>query len=167
MRYLGIVGGVIAALVAIGVAFADTTIVLNQRANSGVSGTVVLIPHENQTEVKITLTGAPANASEPATIYHGQCGLGEEGGIGGKAYPLKNVIAGSSDTTIDVPLDSVAIGSYAILVAESAANPANFVTCGTIPIISALPKSGGIPPGFAILVALTLLGSGFFTRRPR
>jgi hypothetical protein len=167
MRYLGIVGGALVALVAIGVAFADTTIKLDPRDNSGVSGSVVLIPRGNQTEVTIKLTGAPAGASEPANINVGQCGLGEEGGIHGVAYPLKNVVDGNSDTIVDVSLDSIATGSYAILVSESAANVSNFVTCGTVPIISALPKSGEIPLGLVVVVALTVVGGGFIVRRGR
>jgi hypothetical protein len=165
MRYLGIVAGILIALVAIGVAFADTTIPFIPRNNSGVTGTAALIPHGNQTEVKITLSGTPAGASEPASIHFGDC----VNAVYGLRWPLNDVIGGSSDTMIDETLAGISASNYAIVVSESSTNVSNWVVCGPIPInfAASLPKSGGVPLEFGVLAALTVIGGGFYVRRGR
>lgn len=105
------------------------TIRLNPANNSQVSGTAMLIPRGNQTEVLISVNGEPSGASEPAHIHDGQCGST----LGAIAYPLHNVEGGRSMTLVNAPLSSVADGRHAINVHESARNIGTTVACGNLP----------------------------------
>jgi len=168
MRKLAVVVGAILALAMVGAAFADTTINLSPINNSGVSGTAQLIAKGNQTEVIVTVTGEPSSASEPMHIHSGQCGPT----LGKVIYPLKNVEGGKSDTTVNVALQSIENGHFAINVHQSAANIGTYVACGNIPAmavtpttVTALPKTGGTPIALVVLVGGALLGAGYALRR--
>ncbi len=105
------------------------TVTLSPASDSRVSGTAMLLPRGNETQVLISVTGEPAGASEPAHIHTGQCGPG----LGGIAYPLHNVENGRSTSTVNVPLSSIADGHHAINLHESASNLGRTVACGNIP----------------------------------
>ncbi len=105
------------------------TVTLSPQNNSGMSGTAMLIPRGNQTQVLISLSGERAGASEPAHIHAGQCGPS----LGKIVYPLKSVEDGRSDTTVNVPLSSLTTGHYAINVHQSEQDLAISVACGNIP----------------------------------
>jgi hypothetical protein len=140
MRNIVMAIGLILAVVTLGCAKADNavaqgavtdrplTVTLASQNNSGISGTAMLIPRGNQTQVLISITGARAGASEPTHIHEGQCGPH----LGKIVYPLKNVEDGRSDTTLNVPLSSLTHGTYAINVHESAQNIGTSVACGNI-----------------------------------
>ncbi len=105
------------------------TVTLTPTANSGMSGSAMLIPRGDQTQVLISLSGERAGASEPAHIHAGQCGPK----LGKIVYPLKSVEDGRSDTTVNVPLSSLTSGQYAINVHQSEQDLAITVACGNIP----------------------------------
>ncbi len=167
MRKLAVVLGAILALAMVGAAFADTSVTLNELNNSGISGSAQLIAKGNQTEIIITETGEPSDASEPVHVHTGQCGPT----LGGVKYPLKNVEGGSSDTTINASLASLETGGFAINVHQSAANIGTYVACGNIPAVSvtpaatALPKAGGTPVALIVIVGGALVGAGYALRR--
>lgn len=67
------------------------------------SGTAVITDEGNGlSQVVVSITGEPAAADEPAIIYTGSCSL-----LGGKVYPLNNVIQGFSTTTLAVSLSEM------------------------------------------------------------
>ena len=166
MRKLAMLLGVGLAVAMLGVASAASpiTITLDAQNSSGISGSAVLTPMGNQTQIVVTVTGEPAAGSEPMHVHTGQCGAT----LGGVKYPLKNVEGGTSTTTIAASLDSLQTGDFAINAHESAANIKNYIACGNIPAIAAtssLPNAGGVPVAAAILVAGALVGMGYTLRR--
>lgn len=167
MRKLALLLGAVLAVAVLGSASAQdsVTVTLNPVNNSGISGTAVFTPVGNQTQVVVTLTGAPAGASEPIHIHTGQCGPT----LGGVKFPLKNVENGTSTTVIDTPFVPLWSGGFAINAHESAANIKNYVACGNLPAmatsINALPHTGGISPTTVAVVAASLLVAGYAVRR--
>lgn len=170
MRSLWVLGAVVLAMVMFSVASAESTVTvqLNPVNNSGISGTATLTAMGNQTQVQISLTGEPAGDSEPAHIHVGQCGPT----LGAVKFPLKNVEGGTSTTIVNVPLESLQNGQFAINVHKSAAEIQTYVACGNIPVLatmtsapSSLPRTGGAPPIPVALASLGLLGVGYLLRR--
>jgi LPXTG-motif cell wall-anchored protein len=166
MRKLAMLLGAILAIAMIGAASADNPVTINLDTlnGSGVSGTAVLTPQGNQTQIVVTVNGEPSDGSEPMHVHTGQCGPT----LGGVKYPLKNVEGGTSTTVINTPLASIQTGGFAINVHQSAANIGTYVACGNIPVLAAttvLPKTGGIPAAAIVVVASSLLGAGYALRR--
>jgi hypothetical protein len=109
---------------------APLTIRLDAENNSGIRGTAVLTDlGGGLTKVEIAVTGEPAGGSEPVHIHSGQCGPT----LGGVAYPLTPVVEGKSTTTINVALESLLTGNFAINGHESAANIGRYIFCGNLP----------------------------------
>jgi hypothetical protein len=103
------------------------TVTLNAQNGSGESGTATLTQVGADVKVVIALKGAPATA-QPAHIHDGTCSA-----LKGVAYPLSNVVNGSSTTTVKgVTIDKLLAGTYAINVHESADDLAKYVACGGI-----------------------------------
>jgi len=103
------------------------TINIHEQNGSGESGTATLTQEGADVKVVIALKGAPATA-QPAHIHDGTCA-----DLKGVAYPLSNVVNGSSTTTVKgVTIDKLLGGKYAINVHESAANLGKYVACGEI-----------------------------------
>lgn len=130
---IGCAGGAGSATTENAVSSPAMTIVLSSENDSHVSGTAMLLPRGNQTQVLISVTDEPAGASEPAHIHTGQCGAS----LGGIAYPLQNVEAGRSTSIVNVPLSAIADDHHAINLHESASNLGRTVACGNIPRPSA------------------------------
>lgn len=106
----------------------DVTLVLSETAGSGQSGTAALIAEGEQTLVVIKVDGEPVSASEPAHIHKGTCDkLTPE-----SAFELQNVSDGRSATTVDVSLDALTSGTYAIDLHRSDGAPAMPTSCGNI-----------------------------------
>ncbi|HEX2504783.1 MAG TPA: hypothetical protein VHK22_01125 [Gaiellaceae bacterium] len=104
-----------------------TVIVPLQAQNgSGQSGTATLTAKGPRTRIVLRLESAP-DAPQPAHVHRGTCGgdLDPE-----PAYALENVAGGSSDTVVDVPLEELESGRFAVDVHES--EPEEEVACGTI-----------------------------------
>lgn len=94
---------------------------------SGQTGTVTLIPGANNTTiVKISLTGEPALANEPAHIHTGSCPA-----PGAVIYPLSNVIHGASTTTVSAPILSLGAGK-SVNIHQSAAHLNIYKACGNL-----------------------------------
>jgi len=106
----------------------EVTISLNEFESSGQSGTATLTAEGEQTRVSIAIDGDPVSASQPAHIHEGTCDeLTPE-----PAFGLPNVADGTSETTVDVSLDSLTSGTYAINLHMSDEDLATYTSCGNI-----------------------------------
>ncbi len=103
------------------------TVQLAEQNGSGQSGTATLTPvGDTQTMVAIELSNPPADP-QPAHIHSGTCAE-----LGEVVYPLTNIEGGTSETTLDVTLEELQSGGFAINAHESEANIQNYVACGEI-----------------------------------
>ncbi len=103
------------------------TVKLSAQNGSGENGTATLTQAGSDVKVVIAIPNGPAGP-QPAHIHDGTCA-----GILGVAYPLTNVAAGNSTTTVKgVTIDQLLAGKYAINVHESTSNLGKYVACGAI-----------------------------------
>jgi hypothetical protein len=135
----------LALFVSAAVTYAETGISradLHAQNNSGEEGTAVLsgLP-DGTTKVEITLSGAEG-MDQPAHIHQGSCANLNPV----PAYPLNNVVNGTSTTIVKVPITDLLGGRYAINVHKSAAEVSTYVACGDL---TALMNAGGTAPGTA------------------
>ncbi len=131
MRALVVAIGLIVALARPGTvsAVGPLTVKLDPVNDSGISGTAVLTPRGDQTQIVVTIAGEPPGGSEPIHIHTGHCGAA----LGGIKYPLKNVEGGASTTVVDSSLALLETGGFAVNVHQSAANITTWIACGNIP----------------------------------
>jgi hypothetical protein len=138
-------------------AYPTVTVKLDPLNNSGQSGTAVLSDLGNdQTKVVITITGEPTGASEPVHIHNGQCGPT----LGSVAFPLTNVVNGTSETTVNKGLDDLSSGQFAINGHKSSAELSVYVFCGNIPAVPQTTATTGGAPGNPVSLYLALLLGG-------
>jgi len=101
---------------------------LSAQNGSGESGAVVLTPLGSKTRVEIALGGSPAGVSQPAHVHLGPCSK-----LTPKpSYGLASVVDGYSVTTLDVPIDTLLNGSFAVNVHKSGPEAAIYVSCGDL-----------------------------------
>lgn len=107
----------------------EVTVELAEEAGSGQTGTATLTAEGEQTTVAISIDGDPVSDSQPAHIHEGNCGddLNPE-----PAFGLPNVADGSSETTVDVSLDTLTSSDYAINLHMSDEDLATYTSCGNI-----------------------------------
>jgi hypothetical protein len=121
----------LAALVPLGAASAATsslTVAIDAQNGSGETGSATLTQTGNDVKVVLAIKGAPAGTPQPAHIHDGTCA-----DLKGVAYPLSNVVDGSSTTTVKgVTIDKLTGGTYAINVHASAADLGKYVACGNV-----------------------------------
>ena len=103
---------------------------LDPLGDSGVSGQVTITPSgTDETDVEVTLDSTGPDVSHPVHIHEGTCdNLTPE-----PAFPLENVREGSSAQAVDVGVDELLDGEYAINVHESDENLDNYIACGEFP----------------------------------
>jgi hypothetical protein len=101
--------------------------VLHAQNGSGEYGTFALKPHGNKTTVEVHLVGAPAYA-QPAHLHPGTCAKLNPA----PKYPLKNVVDGVSETSIDVPMSTLVKAGLALNVHASTTNLGKYVACGNV-----------------------------------
>jgi Cu/Zn superoxide dismutase len=105
----------------------DVTVELAEFEGSGQTGTATLTADGETTQVVISVD-SPVSDSQPAHIHEGTCDdLTPE-----PAYGLPNVTAGSSDSTVNVSLDTLTEGEYAINLHMSDEDLATYTSCGNI-----------------------------------
>ena len=111
------------------------TIPLNERENSGVSGTATLTAEGENTRVAMELSGDPLTGDHPTHIHTGTCRNFDPDPL----YPLTTVILdevneeGVSETTVeDVRLRDLLRSDYVILVHPSAEELFPEIVCGDI-----------------------------------
>ena len=104
------------------------SVILNAQNASGISGTVTVNDVDGKAKVVLSLTGASAEANQPAHIHVGSCAE-----IGTVKYPLTSVLGGVSETMLDVSTETL-LGSLplAINVHKSAEEVSVYVACGDL-----------------------------------
>jgi hypothetical protein len=172
LAFLALFGSAAVTYAETGISRAD----LHAQNNSGEEGTAVLsgLP-DGTTQVEITLSGA-AGMDQPAHIHLGSCANLNPV----PAYPLNNVVNGTSTTIVKVPLTDLLGGRYAINVHKSAAEVSTYVACGDLTALNngglapGMPSTGqaqpGVPAGLLLLLggpALLALGWGLHRRALR
>lgn len=106
----------------------SVTVELSPQSDSGQSGEAILTPVDGDaTQVVVELSGGPDNA-QPAHIHTGTC---DE--LGGVAHPLTDLEGGSSETQVEVSLDELQSGQFAINAHQSADEIDVYTACGEIP----------------------------------
>ncbi len=110
---------------------ADLLMMLNEQSASGQAGWAALTAEGDQTVVVLNLT-AGTMETEMVHIHTGSCG---DTTLGGVAKGLSKFVDGSgySVTTVDLPLDSLRNGDFAIN-SHQTGNLGTYTTCGDIPI---------------------------------
>ena len=99
---------------------------LNELNGSGMSGTATLTEAANGTMVSLQVDGA--SGDHPVHIHFGSCA-----NLGEIAAPLSDIDAnGESETLVDLTLDELTSGEYAINAHESVEQITNYVACGDI-----------------------------------
>ena len=102
---------------------------LSPQNNSGESGKASLTKQsDTQTKVVLSVTGAPAGVSQPVHIHKGSCAQ-----IDPKpAFPLSPLVNGKSETVVNVSIDELKKGAYAINGHKSAQEVSTYVFCGDL-----------------------------------
>ena len=103
------------------------TVELTEQNGSGESGSATLTAEGEQTHVVLELSN-PTSDSQPAHIHRGTCANLDPA----PAFPLPNVENGSSEATVDVTLDELTSGEYAVNVHKSNDEADVYVACGEI-----------------------------------
>ncbi len=102
---------------------------LTPQNSSGESGTALLTDEGNKTKVVVQINGQPTGTPQPLHIHKGTCAKLDPA----PAYGLTTLTDGKSETTVDVPLNSLRTGAYAINGHKSAQDAKTYVFCGNIP----------------------------------
>ena len=104
----------------------EVYVTLDELNDSGMSGEAELTETDDGTRVSLMVDGATGD--HPVHIHFGTCD-----NLGEVAAPLTDIDAnGKSETTVDLTLDELTSGEYAINAHESAENITNYVACGDI-----------------------------------
>jgi hypothetical protein len=101
---------------------------LKAQNGSGEYGTFALKPHGNKTTIEVHLVGAPSGIPQPAHLHPGTCAKLNPA----PKYPLKSLVNGISETSVDVPMATLLSDHLALNVHESAANLPKYVACGNV-----------------------------------
>ena len=105
-----------------------TVIQLAEQNGSGQNGTATLTATaDGKLMVMVELSNG-SSVAQPAHIHKGTCANLDPK----PAYPLTSLTNGVSDTTVDVTMDTLMAGQYAINVHKSAAEASVYVACGDI-----------------------------------
>lgn len=106
----------------------EATVSLAEQNGSGQSGDVVLSRvDDSTTRVEISVSN-PGSEPQPAHIHKGSC----EDLDPNPAYGLENVVDGSSSSEVEVSLEELQEGAYAVNVHKSGAEVEVYVACGDI-----------------------------------
>lgn len=104
---------------------ASRTVQLQTLNDSGVTGSTVLTDlGDGQTKVVVTVDPA-GHLDMPAHIHPGTCA----DLVPQPRFPLQNVVDGSSETTIDVPLDELFAGGLAVNLHASPDDYGTYTAC--------------------------------------
>src|SRR5687768_557498 len=104
------------------------TIQLMEQNASGQTGTATLTGMDDGKLMVMVQLSNGSTVAQPAHIHAGTCANLDPK----PAYPLTSVTNGASDTMVDVSLDTLLAGQFAINVHKSAAEASIYVACGDI-----------------------------------
>jgi Cu/Zn superoxide dismutase len=102
---------------------------LTPQNNSGETGTATLTEQGTKTKVVVGINGAPAGVAQPLHVHKGTCAKLDPK----PTYGLTTLTDGKSETTIDVSLNALQTGGFAINGHKSAQDANTYVFCGNIP----------------------------------
>ena len=105
----------------------EVTVDLAESMGSGQTGTATLTAAGEQTTVSIEIDD-PVSDSQPAHIHDGTCDQLNPA----PAFGLPNVVDGTSESTVDVSLETLTTGTYAINLHMSDEDLATYTSCGNI-----------------------------------
>lgn len=124
------------------------TVKISPQSGTSEAGTATLTDNgDGTTTVKLSVTGEPAGADQPTHIHTGHCGQSDFDPK--PKYPLTNTKAGSSTTTVKVPLKDLLASPFGINLHKSNTDIATYVACGNITlaqqtgVVAGAPKTGG------------------------
>jgi hypothetical protein len=103
------------------------TIELETLNNSGVTGTVTLIPLGDRTQVDVDVDPA-GHPDMPSHIHPGNC----DDLVPQPEYPLRNVVDGRASTIIAVPLSELLGGDLAINLHNSNEDMRTYAACANL-----------------------------------
>jgi hypothetical protein len=106
------------------------TVTMGAGRDASQTGTATLTDQGSQTQVVLNIQPGAAGVEQPVHIHSGNCP-----GVGAVAFPLTNVVNGTSTTVVDATLDSLRTGGYSINVHQDGtqAGLGVYVSCGAIP----------------------------------
>ena len=106
------------------------TVTMGPGRDASQTGTATLTAQGSQTQVVLNIESGPAGVEQPVHIHSGSCPA-----VGAVAFPLTNVVNGTSTTVVDATLDSLRTGGYSINVHQDGtqAGVGVYVSCGAIP----------------------------------
>jgi LPXTG-motif cell wall-anchored protein len=165
-RKIAIGSGLVVALLAATTTIAAaqqqaTTLQLVQQNNSGISGTVTFTPSGGGVTVEVKVTGAGAGP-EPAHIHGGTCtNLNPT-----PEFSLASVANGSSTTTLQTTLQTLAATPHAVHMHKSTDELSVYVACADINPAS-LPRTGEADASPGLIsgaLGLGLAGLGLLLR---
>jgi LPXTG-motif cell wall-anchored protein len=139
-----------------------TTLQLVQQNNSGISGTATFTPSGGGLTVDLKVTGAGAGP-QPAHIHGGTCAQLNPT----PDFTLASVTNGSSTTTLQTTLQTLAATPHAVHMHKSADELTVYVACADINP-AALPRAGQSDSTIGLVfgaVGLSLAGLGLMLRR--
>ncbi len=131
-RSLGLalaLAGLLAAAIGPAHAAGPVTVPLTAQNSSGETGTATLTSEGDKTKVVVAVKGAPAGVAQPLHVHKGTCSQLDPK----PAYGLTTLNNGKSETTIDVPLNTLQASAFAINGHKSAQDAKTYVFCGNIP----------------------------------
>jgi hypothetical protein len=101
---------------------------LSEQNGSGQSGTAMLeAAGEGQTTVTLELSNPP-DVPQPVHIHEGTCAELDPQ----PAFPLENLEDGTSETTVDISVEELRSGDYAVNAHASEEDVETYVACGDI-----------------------------------
>ncbi len=150
---------------------------LAEQNGSGQTGTATLTgTADGKLMVMVELSNG-TSVAQPAHIHNGTCANLDPKPV----YPLTSLTNGVSDTTVDVSMETLMAGQYAINVHKSGPEASVYVACGDIVNMQlgggagtgetvGMPSTGNSDQTFIVLgliaLAATLTGTGLrFARR--
>ena len=109
-------------------AAASVTVELASQNKSGQTGSATFEDvGGTKTKVTLTLTGGTFTEDQPAHIHAGTCAK-----PGAVKYSLTNVVGGTSETTVDAPMNSLWNGDLLVNVHKSAKESTIYTACGEL-----------------------------------
>jgi len=121
------------------------TVTMGPGRDASQTGTATLTDMGSQTQVVLNIQPGPTGIEQPVHIHAGSCP-----GVGAVAFPLTNVVNGTSTTVVDATLDSLRTGGYSINAHQDGtqAGLGVYVSCGAIPAAAqATPAPAASPAG--------------------
>lgn len=136
---------------------ANPALVLPVLPLEGVEKLAVVVFFRDGAQTRIIATDTPPTYAtvEPMNIYKGTCGQ-----LGGAVHALKGILDGHSTTMLNIAMDKLYGGKYAVNIHESVARIENSLACAAIPeeadtTVMVLHSQGSDnPAGYAGLVAI-------------